>query len=136
MGWQDILKNTYPQSTREQLLNLNVLWRFSSMPDKQKALSMSDADFDAVLVKAMKRFIRVFMSLRQDEKAQRTAFFIMSNAAKENLKDAKEAIRLLKQLGLDGKLKQVANSMPKEDPRNKPPVAPPPAQQIDYTRGN
>ena len=106
------------------------------MPDKQKALSMSDADFDAVLVKAMKRFIRVFMSLRQQEKAQRTAFFIMSNAAKENLKDAKEAIKVLKQIGLEAKLREVANSMPIEDPRNKPPVAPPPAQQFDYTRGN
>ena len=111
------------------------------MPDKQKALSMSDADFDAVLVKAMKHFIRVFMSLRQQEKAQRTARFafdypIMNEAQKENLKDAKEAIKVLKQIGLEAKVREVANSMPTEDPRYKTPVAPPPAQQFDYTRGN
>ncbi len=118
MNWKNILKNTYPQSTREQLLNLNGLWRFSSMPDKQKALSMSDADFDVLLVKAMKPFIGVFMSLRRQEKAHKNSstFFTMSDAASKNLKDAKEAIKVLKQVGLDAKLKQLANSMPPEKP--------------------
>ena len=116
MSWRNILKNTYPQSTREQLLNLKVLWRFSSFPDRQQALSMSDADFDVLLVKAMKPFIRIFISLRQMEKSQRTEFVIMDNSQKNNLREAKETIKVLKQLGLGAKLKQVANSMPPEKP--------------------
>ena len=127
----NILKNTYPQSTREQLLNLNILWRFgSSIPNRQQALSMSDADFDVLLVKAMKPFLKVFASIRLKEKnalRYKDRLYFFSNAQKENLREGKEALRLLKQLGLESKVREVANSIPKEDPRDKPPVAPPPA---------